>query len=256
MKWLMTLVVAIALVGGVFIGRASAPSAGVPTLKTGVSIIPVVACPTTGAGEVSGPSFVPRQLTIELPTDEAAQLAAYTDSHYRLDPVLAPRGWRCGVSVGADGGRSLDVWPAREALPSTQNAAPATSVEDIAAYAVPVCQGCVAQMVCPFFRSAVPLYANDEPPCPKSRPPQETVTIEDGPSTGYADLAYVYDAPNLDGSIYLSGGSNPAWGVVRFNSYGSGLPSSNSLSCVLPQAESVLCGAITHYFALRDWGLD
>lgn len=256
MKYLTAALIVCALVAGVLIGKATAPRTRGVVLQSGVSVVPVVACPTSGPGEVSGPASVPRQLTVELPLGQTARLAAYTDSGYKLDPVLAPRGWTCRVDVGADGGTSLDVSPPGQALPHNKHATPATIVDNINAYAIPVCQGCVAQMVCPFFTSAVSLYSHDEPPCPISRPPQETVSFVDNASTSYADLAYVYDAPNLAGSIYLSGGSNPAWEVVRFNDYGSSLPTSSSLSCVLPASERVLCGAITRYFALRNWGLD
>jgi hypothetical protein len=80
--------------------------------------LPVVKCPTEFAMTTSPPTTpVPTTLVMQVPSDLRSTLAVYTDTN-EIEVVVAPRGWNCRASYGADGSGSISVYPSGESTPN------------------------------------------------------------------------------------------------------------------------------------------
>src|SRR5262249_29781340 len=105
----------------------------------------VVACPT-GRGVPGQPApRYPKQVLVNHPSSVTAKLALYSDNVRNLPPVLAPKGWKCRVEVGADGGSHVTIHP-----PGT----PLTSPVAVTVQGEPACQDCMYGLVCPLIPDA------------------------------------------------------------------------------------------------------
>ncbi len=79
--------------------------------------VPVVTCATTFALATPPPTVpLPASVTVDVPTAQAATLAVYADSD-SIIRVLAPAGWSCKASYGADGSGIITVVPKGDPLP-------------------------------------------------------------------------------------------------------------------------------------------
>jgi serine/threonine-protein kinase len=218
----------------------------VPTTTTTAittdQVLPVVSCPTTYAGG---------QTPVALPPTESASLPSGIGTSYQYYwlsdadlHVLAPAGWTCSGTQGADGGASMAVVPPSE--PATTDPTAANDPIAISASSTGGCQGCAYGAVCPYFSSAntyFPFYAQS-PGCSRS--------IPNGESSGLLnqEVAYFEDPPGVSGSGTPSGGGNPANGIIVFLAPNPGNEASvYSSSCTLPQSEHAECTAVLNSFA-------
>lgn len=229
MKWrpaarIIVATVLLAVLAGC--GGTGARSTAPVTVKT-------VRCPTTFgvAGErVKAP---PSAIVTSLTADVADQLRFYVGGV----TVLAPVGWSCTSSVGADGSAGITVHPRGE---DSSSPSAAVSVNQ-----VPACQGCIADLVCPFFPNAEAQLGYSEP-CPGSKPQGELIH-----RIG-RNVVSLTDSAGVKGNALGSGGVNPARGLVIF------LPPSHKrqdsaaeISCTLPAAKRHLCDAILDDYLAR-----
>jgi hypothetical protein len=226
------------------------------TTATRAGGIPVVECPTTYGVTETPPSKLPDTMALNAPAALASQLAYYSNDTRSLDPILAPRGWDCRVTIGADGSTEIAVYPPGAAVPSP-TAATATA-EGVVASSTSACQGCTYTAVCMFVPAAGQQlgFAGTGLACAK-RPPGEQVTYLKGSPDGNGrtanDEISFLDPPGLNGTGVPSGGNNPANGVVLYRfTLGSGGTSATE-TCTLPAPDHALCTAVLNDLATRSW---
>ncbi len=82
--------------------------------------MPLVEC-VTGSGTTSAPKPMSGTKALNVPAALTNKVAAYTDDQGKMY-LLAPVGWTCQATLGADGNDSIAVYPpgrwARRGLPS------------------------------------------------------------------------------------------------------------------------------------------
>jgi hypothetical protein len=128
--------------------------------------------------------------------------------------ILGPNGWQCSVSVGVDGTTYITIYPSQVLEPSSQNGTEETM--GVAATVIPVCQGCIADLVCPIFVNAETQLGYPSITCPSFEPTTESVLfLEGGPPSGYG-IALISDPPDDPGTDTLSGGDYAAVGAMDF----------------------------------------
>ena len=94
-----------------------------------------------------------------MPQDLESQVSVYADEAGIMD-VLAPTGWECTASLGADGSVRRKRYPPGEVLPDYSNGLPAGSTDEaIVATQNGGCQGCADEQACPFFAAAAQIWA-------------------------------------------------------------------------------------------------
>ena len=81
----------------------------VPTAPTSVRLTQVV-CATTYGVQPSGTPSLPSTVVASVPTGLADRVAAYTDAQGEMR-ILAPTGWACSATIGADGSSELAAYP-------------------------------------------------------------------------------------------------------------------------------------------------
>jgi len=213
------------------------------------SDVPVRACPTTngvGPGSSSGPTG-PRQLKTSLTQGVAEQLEFYSDSSREVEPTLAPDGWQCSATIGADGTTNLLIYPPGVLKPSSQSGSEETM--GVAFNQIPACRECVGDLVCPIFVNALTQlgYTSPSTYCPGYEPTTESVRfLEGGPTSNYG-LALVADPAGDPGTNELSGGDYSASGALDYAGGGEE-PGASSVSCVLPHADQDVCQAVVNRF--------
>jgi hypothetical protein len=207
--------------------------------------VPVFSCPSTYGVTQRGRPLFATHMTTSLHRELGAQLALYSDQYRSLTPILAPDGWLCVASVGADGNGSITVFPPGTVEPSGVNGSEET-VGVVESFA-PACQGCIASMACPIFLDAESQHGFSNTYCPTSEPPSESVQFLEGSPTSSFGIAEISDPPGDPGTDALSGGDYPAIGVMDYT------PSSGAyeISCVLPESRHILCEAIINRFTLE-----
>jgi hypothetical protein len=173
----------------------------------------------------------PSTTTLAVPSALASSLAAYTDTQGYMT-VIAPRGWRCSATYGADGSGGVRVEPRR----STR--------EGVVAGETSACFGCTTGQACALFSAAARAYtAAYHGACPERRPPQESVYRLSATVVAFEDPPYV------KGEGALSGGQFPANAVMTY------VPRSNDGSyvetCTLPDNVHSTCTAILDDFVAR-----
>lgn len=247
-------------------GPTSSATVGVSASPTAPpsDIVPVVECPTSYGIPNPGPSGTgyPSTIALNIPAASAEQLAAYSDDYRDLTPVLGPRGWSCGVWVGADGNTEVVVWP-----PNTSSPWPGSGGRIqpplVSAHSDSACMSCIYGTVCPFVSGAATQLGYQGMACPSTPPPQETVTFVSGspttsPPADIFDVVDVTDPPGLSGDVDGSGGPDAAQGVVLYDSVSGSRTVGQTTyasqeSCTLPASDQGLCAAIIEDFVTRAW---
>lgn len=216
LNWAMTRRPA-SLVIGVVLATVALAGCGSKTSPqvTRLSAVRAVRCPTT-FGVVGQQVRVPRSIRASLPAGMGEQLRFYVGGI----ATLAPAAWNCTSAVGADGGADIVVQ-----APAADRSAPRG---EVAVNTVSACQGCMADLVCPFFPSAESRLGYSTP-CPGRKPRGAVIhrlsrdvvsfTVANG---GEAVRGLVFLFPPADG---------------RSDSAGE-------ISCKLPTATAGLCEAI------------
>jgi hypothetical protein len=231
----------------------SLPSTSTPATSTGSTLL-VHECPSSYGAQQTPTSRVPRSIAVSLSKSEADRLAFYSDSTRSVDPVLAPAGWSCSATIGADGSTTLSVFPGTQPDPSISSGTWPATTQGVVAYSASECQDCVASLVCPVFSNAEDQLGYFDDSC-SSEPPGERATFLTGSSTADHGTVELTDPPGTQGTVQMSGGSYEALGIMRYDdSLGEGQAAAES--CVLRQDESTLCPTITNDFVNRDWGFD
>lgn len=192
--------------------------------------VAVTRCPTTYGLEGEHLGATPATMPSTLSPNFAKQLRFYAGGL----TVLGPAGWKCTSGVGADGGSGITVYPPGD---SQQNPS-----EGIEVNSVPACQGCMADLACPFFANAEAQLGYGTP-CPGGIRAGEIITR---PSR---NVVMFIDPPHVKGNGLGSGGAYEAHGTVVF------LPPSKRRSdsativeCTLPTAESADCAPIINQY--------
>jgi len=206
-----------------------------------------VACPTSYAIEPAPAAKpVPSTMSVSVAQDLASQLSVYADEAGLMD-VLAPTGWDCTASFGADGSSKFSVTPAGEVLPDTSNALPAGSTaEAIVAIQNGGCQGCANDQACPFFAAAA---QNSVTPCSSTPPAGESVGLRSSTYVGFSDT------PGTAGNANPSGGAYPANAVMTYVMNPPGSVGNTVTSwletCTLPYSQHALCTSVLNDFVAR-----
>jgi Protein kinase domain len=120
--------------------------------------LPVVACPTSYAMDPApAPKNLPPTLTVNVPADLVSQLSVYADEA-GIMVLIAPSGWDCTASLGADGSSVESVTPTGEVFTQNEALPPGSQEEAIVGTQNGGCQGCAAGQACPFFEVAQKLW--------------------------------------------------------------------------------------------------
>ena len=112
----------------------------------------------------------------------------------------------------------------------------------------PACQGCIADMVCPYWRDALSDLGYQGMGCQALRPPQEQVYLQS------AELAFIEDPPDVQGQADPSGGAYPANSVVAFIRPTGADPEASAwmLTCTLPPKAHHACTTILNEYLVRN----
>lgn len=225
----------------------TAPIGSTPTSQaaTGVFAVPVIVCATT-YGITPPPKSTPQpgRLNVALPGDLQSGLSVYTDEGGRMK-LLAPSGWECAASFGANGSGGVAAYPQGTAIPASWadgwKLSPTSAETAITAFQTSACALCAESQACALFSIAATDYQADfRASCPATRPGSESVsTIGDG-------VVAFQDPAGSAGAGLPSGGQNPANGVMTYHS-----PNPNGSwleTCTLPASQKATCTAILNNF--------
>jgi len=231
----------------------SVPGTTAPAVSASPTLT-VNECPSSYGAQQTPTSRIPSTIAVSVPASEAARLAFYSDSTRSVDPVLAPVGWDCSVSIGADGSTIVSVFPSGQPDPNVSGGTLPAATQGVIAYSPSVCQGCVADLVCPVFSDAENQLGYSGQSC-DSEPPAEQVTFLAGSSNSDYGTVDLTDPPGVQGTVQMSGGDYEAIGVIRYSDQ-QNEGHAAAESCVVQQDESALCATITNDFLNRGWGFD
>lgn len=130
--------------------------------------LPVFACATDDGieGKVA-PRRLPATLEVAIAPALAPKLAVYLSAYGGPPWVVAPRGWTCAMSMGADTNMHFSVRPIRK------------DGREIELTVIPACLGCLLGLACPYFPAAADDLRRDYPesPCAKLPPARQTRPI-------------------------------------------------------------------------------
>jgi hypothetical protein len=220
---------------------AVTPTTATTVVTTGdeTASLPIVSCLTKFALATPPPTVpVPASVTADVPTALAGKLAVYTDTS-DIMKVLAPTGWSCSASYGADGSGIITIVPKGESLPATGLTSD-SSDQAITAYETGGSPVQAAAAACSFFPAAAAATETDlEKQC-SPRPPSEIV---DPLSTSVVDFE---DPAGVKGTGDPSGGQDPANGVMTYSPTEG--PGYYLETCTLAQDEHEACTATLNYF--------
>jgi hypothetical protein len=212
------------------------------TTSDEAATLPVVSCPTTFAITTPPPTVpLPVSLTVEVPVALAQRLAVYVDSN-NIMRLLAPTGWRCAASYGADGSGIVTLVPRGESLPAGLQE-PNSSDQAISATETGGSPVQAAADACGFFPAAATATESDLGKGCSPPPPSETV---DSINNNVVDFE---DPAGIEGSGEPSGGRYPANGVMTYSPTNE--PGFYLDTCTLPQAEHATCTAALNYFVTQ-----
>jgi hypothetical protein len=212
---------------------SSATSTGGPlTLSESV---PVVSCTTTHGVPPTGAATFRRDLVPTVRGIDPTDFAYYTDDARQIIPVLGPRGWRCHVTVAADGGESFRLSTAET---SAMNGIAINAQREVA------CQGCVYSLVCAFIPAAKQQVGGGLGACPTSRAANERIRwIKRGSTpTGGTD----------DVLRYFFKGDGPGGGVVIYHWDRAHGGVAATETCSLDGTAAADCGDVLRDFELRN----
>jgi len=189
--------------------------------------LPIVSCLTKFALATPPPTVpVPASVTVYTDTDDIMKL-------------LAPSGWSCSASYGADGSGIITIVPKGESLPATGLTSD-SSDQAITAYETGGSPVQAAAAACSFFPAAATATESDLGKGCSPRPPSEIV---DPLSTSVVDFE---DPAGIKGSGEPSGGQDPANGVMTYSPTKG--PGYYLETCTLAQDEHEVCTATLNYF--------
>jgi serine/threonine protein kinase len=208
--------------------------------------LPVVACPTSYAVEPPPANKnLPSAVTASVPADLTSQLNVYADEAGVME-VLAPSGWECTASFGADGSSQMSVTPSGEVLPQSNSLPAGSQLEAIVGTQNGGCQGCADYQACPFFTAA----QSDAGNCTSTAPPAGEEVTQLAPN-----IVAFEDPPGLAGDAHPSGGEYPANAVMTYTQDPAGstgnFRSSWLETCTLPFSQQTLCTGVLNDFASR-----
>jgi hypothetical protein len=183
---------------------------------------------------------LPHALRPGLPASLASSLAYYTDNQRELAPVLGPRGWDCGVQIGADGTAGLDIYP-----PGTSPTPVGTGHPEVQAASDSACQGCVYSTVCTFVPAAGQQLGFTMLPCVPRRK-GELVTWLSG-------SAKDNKSPVHDVIAFELPGHDPTNGVVLYDYRAGQGGSASEETCTLAAGQHSFCTAILNSFVQQRW---
>jgi hypothetical protein len=208
----------------------------------------VVSCPTTLAFAMPHVrKQLPATVVASVSKSLAKELVAYSDTS-GLMVVLAPKGWACNATYGADGSGGLIVYPHGEHVLLSSWGAGWHLSRSSHKEAITVIQpgGSSAQAVaeaCPLFLAAAEVFKSSfGHPCPLS-PPSERVRRQS------PRVVMFVDPPGVHGIGIPSGGEKPARGVLIYTL--PAIPGSYLATCTLAASESALCAAVLDNFTER-----
>jgi hypothetical protein len=213
--------------------------------SSGVSVLPVVSCPTTyGVGGRTG-VYVPTRLPA---ITSRHGLSFYSNG---LNTALAPAGWRCHALVAADGGQVLDVAPPGSPDYSTSEPPKGAKLVQVATDYTGHLPG--GELVCALFphSAAATAISSSGLKCPMVSKREHVVQMT-------SDIATFTDPARVIGVGTGSGGALPSQGA---GIYPQVTPTPQSvdialLSCTLPAREANLCRAIQSDFLIRYTPVD
>ena len=105
----------------------AAPGTTTPTTSapvaaaTGSAALPQAVCPTTYGVQPTTTPSLPSTVSESIATSLVSQIAVYTDAQGQMQ-ILAPTGWACSASIGADGSSELAAFPQGQTNPTTSGA--------------------------------------------------------------------------------------------------------------------------------------
>ena len=206
--------------------------------STASAELPQVVCPTTyGIQPTSTPSL-PSPVVQSVPSNLVDQIAVYTDAQGQMQ-ILAPTGWACAATIGADGSSDLAAYPQGQPEPTTSGATPDTG-EQVVGGQTSACASCLYAQTTPLFTAAASRcavdYAGTPSACPGPYAGESSDAIGDG-------IVGFLDPPGVKGSGAGSGGPYPANGVVTFHPGTAGRSGSYIETCTLPSNRHSLCTA-------------
>jgi len=199
--------------------------------------LPVVSCPTTWG--ISTPVSVPSpvSMTVDVPDTLEAKLAVYSDTD-EIMMLLAPKGWTCTASYGADGSGGVDVSPRGAHVP-TRKLGPHSLVQAIGGFETGGSPVQAAFSACPYFPAAAIAARSDLPEQACSTRSNSQIVEQIS-----ASVVAFEDPPGVDGA-----GENPANGVMTYSPVKG--PGFFIDTCTRPQDEHDICSALLNYFIVR-----
>jgi hypothetical protein len=212
--------------------------------------LPLVACPTSVA-VATPPSSVPlpASVAVTIPRSLVNDLAAYTDRSH-LMVLLAPKGWACVATYGADGSGGIVVHPGSESAPTSSWGAGwhlprGSHNEGVTATQTGGSSAQAAAQACSLFPNAASTFrAAFGRSCPEGSTHQ----------TSYRQSRTIisfYDPPGVQGIGIPSGGAYPANGLLTYAA--PSVPGSYLATCTLPTASGTLCRSVLGAF-VRVYG--
>lgn len=204
--------------------------------------LPVVRCPTS-LGVARPAVSLPQSRPVTVPRPLATRLAVYADDVGVME-LVAPKGWSCAASYGADGSGGVVAYPRGEKVPRFWAAGwPLTRTSADAAIAgleSSACYGCTLAQACRLFLSAATAWRTAfGRPCP-ARPAAELFA-----PIG-AGIVIFEDPPGVKGDGLPSGGLYPANGVMTYH---PGTPDGSwRETCTLPGSDKDECTAVLNAY--------
>jgi hypothetical protein len=230
----------------VTVAAPNGPTGTTPTSPATATAVRATTCSTVYAITPGPPA--PRQF----PATVAPGTSWYVDSAMTMAPLLAPTGWGCKISVGADGSSAWAIYPPGQPPPPAGSPAGASQAVELGD--VPACQGCAVQLACALVPQAAAQMTSFGGPC-KPRTAAERVTWLAGSPRGtsgpFHDVVAFEDPPGVAGTGQPSGGPYPANGVLIYD-YTPATGSTAALeTCTLPEADHARCTVVLNDFVAR-----
>ncbi len=214
-----------------------------------VASLRVRVCPTTYGAQSKASSSLPARLPVELSYGVGHDLMAYTDTRGLLF-ILAPKGWSCSGSYGADGSGGVIAYPGGQGTPPSSWGAgwrlPANSTaRAVSGFETAASPVQAAARACSFFEDAAKLFASEGFPRCQQLPTGVQVTAITPTIVGFQADAHVYQ-----GVATPSGGNDPANAVITYSPTAD--PGSYGETCTLPNSMHAICTAVLNSF-LRSY---
>jgi hypothetical protein len=216
------------------------PSTTVPTTGLVPLSLTLWSCPTALGitGATSAPLTTPVRVMVP-PGFTSSQLAVYTDTQGIME-LLAPAGWDCQATVGADGASNIEIAPPGQAAASGSSLEVGSTIEEVRGDQTSASAASADLQACQLFPAAETNLKGIGPKCTMLSPPAEEATLDTN------NIIEFTDPPGVAGDGDPSGGAYSASGVMTY--YTSNEAGSWTETCVLPPRESRLCGAIISSF--------